>query len=69
VLFLVGPFVVAASGSLILGMMWRGDEVLRSETGLVWNTLRRRLAVVLLSVATVLAMALCLLSTTHVLTE
>jgi hypothetical protein len=68
-LFIGMPGIVATAGCATLLLVWREDEALRHDAVLALTILRRRLAIGLLTAATLLAGTILLLAVVHVVTD
>ena len=68
-LFIGMPALVAIAGSATLLMVWREDQALRDDATIALAILRRRLALVLPTTATLLAGAILVFAVAHVVTD
>ncbi len=69
ILFIALPAVVAVTGCATVFRVWRDNHGLRQDFSLAFGVLQRRLAVVLLATATLLAGATVSFAIMHMLTD
>ena len=69
VLFLLLPAVAAILGCMALFRLWHQDQGFRQDILVAWDLFRRRSALVLMSVATLLAGCIVCLTLVHMITD